>query len=180
MSHRIIFLLLVLTSVLAVRISSFNLGYKSYPEGSSISFETKVQNQPKISSKGQRVSLNLPNSQRASVLFGLEEIINYGDSVRVEGEIKYFTSDSGSKVALINYPKFTMISRGSQGNFIVGIRAKIIRFFEQTLSNTHSSLVLGIVFGIKEEMPAVFHDNLQKTGLLHVIAASGMNIPMVG
>jgi competence protein ComEC len=40
--------------------------------------------------------------------------------------------------------------------------------------------MLGIVFGIKEEMNPEFYLDLQKVGLVHVIAASGMNITMLG
>lgn len=46
------------------------------------------------------------------------------------------------------------------------------------MDSVDSSLMLGIVFGIKEQMPQGFYANLRKTGLLHVIAASGMNITM--
>ena len=51
--------------------------------------------------------------------------------------------------------------------------------FFQTLPSPSSSLLLGIIFGIKEQMPKDFTDNLRTSGVFHVIAASGMNVTLV-
>jgi len=41
-------------------------------------------------------------------------------------------------------------------------------------------LILGIIFGIKEQMPKDFSNNLKTSGVFHVIAASGMNVTLIG
>jgi predicted membrane metal-binding protein len=52
-------------------------------------------------------------------------------------------------------------------------------FFYNTLLPDLSSLLLGIVFGIKVPMSANFLNSLRIVMVLHVIAASGTNITMV-
>lgn len=181
MNPRLIFLTLALLSiVLILRLVVYFANFKPYPEGEVISFETRVSNQPKVSSRGQQFSLNLPNSQRVSVRFPLNPEVLYGDKLKIEGRIKYFEAENGNKLASITYPKFEIVEKGISSNLIYRVRDKIINLFNSSLNPVYSSLVLGITFGIKQEMPGDFYDQLQKTGLLHVIAASGMNITMVG
>ncbi len=181
MNSKLIFLVLAsLSVILLLRLSLFFANFKSYPEGKIISFETRVNSQPKVSSRGQQVFLILPNSQRVSVRFSLVPEISYGDKLNIKGRLKYFEAENGNKVAFINYPEFELLERGSSYSLIVKARENIINIFNSSLNPTYSSLVLGITFGIKQEMPEDFHRELEKTGLLHVIAASGMNITMVG
>jgi predicted membrane metal-binding protein len=60
------------------------------------------------------------------------------------------------------------------------LREKLITLFSKTLPSPSSSLLLGIIFGIKEQMPKDFNDNLRTSGVFHVIAASGMNVTLIG
>lgn len=181
MNPKLIFVVLAsLSLVLFLRLTVYFANYQPYPEGQSISFETRVNSQPKVSSRGQQVNLNLPNSQRVSIRFVLNPEIQYGDRLRVEGRLKYFEADNGNKIASMIYPEFEILEKGTEYNLILKAREDIIRLFNSSLNPEFSSLVLGITFGIKQEMPQDFHDRLEKTGLLHVIAASGMNITMVG
>ena len=180
MSSKLIFSVLALLSIiLFIRLAIHFLSVRSYPEGKNITFETQVLTQPKISSRGAQVSLSLPNSQRVIVRFVLSPLISYGDKIKLEGKIEYFKAKNGDNVAFMNYPKFEILKKG-EDNLLFSLRERIIYFFNSKLNPTHSALMLGIVFGIKEEMASQFYLNLQKTGLLHVIAASGMNVTMVG
>ncbi|MBI2621020.1 MAG: ComEC/Rec2 family competence protein [Candidatus Levybacteria bacterium] len=176
----ILLFLFLLSIILIIRFIFYFSTTKPYPEGKNIAFETQVQTQPKISLRGQQISLTLPNSQRAIVFFELNPPLSYGDRIALEGKIDYFTSQKGDKVAFISYPEFILIEKGTKGSLIVRIRESIIGFFNSSFNPKYSTLMLGIVFGIKQEMPEGFYNNLQKSGLLHVIAASGMNITMVG
>lgn len=180
MSPKLIYLVLALLSViLAIRLTNHLLSVKKYPPGTSITFETQVLAQPKISSRGQQVSLSLPNSQRVSVRMSLNPLLSYGDRVKIEGKVEYFEAENGEKVAFINYPRFELVKKGT-ANLFYNLRENIVKFFSSNLSPTHSSLMLGIVFGIKQDMPEDFYKDLQRTGLMHVVAASGMNVTMVG
>jgi len=63
---------------------------------------------------------------------------------------------------------------------MVKLTQKLTSLFSETLPSPSSSLLLGIIFGIKEQMPKDFSDNLKASGVFHVIAASGMNVALVG
>ncbi len=181
MNSRLIIIALALLSLaLVLRLFVFFANLKDYPQGFQISFESNVSSQVKESIRGQQVSLYMPNSQLVVVNFPLSPVISYGDKLRIEGKINYFQAKNGKKIASIKYPRFVVISRGEDRNLIYRVRENIIKVFNSSLSSDYSALMLGIVFGIKEEMSPNFKDNLQKTGLLHVIAASGMNVAMVG
>ena len=58
-------------------------------------------------------------------------------------------------------------------------RGQIEENFNLFLSEPSSSLLLGIVFGVKSQMPENFWQNLRKTGTLHLVVASGQNVVMV-
>lgn len=60
------------------------------------------------------------------------------------------------------------------------VRQKLILIFQKSLPANLSSLLLGIVFGIRESMPKEFTNSLRVSGVMHVVAASGMNITMTG
>lgn len=175
-----VFILLVLSIVLILRLAIHFQNIKMVPEGSEITYEGKILNQPKISPRGQSASLTLPNSQRVFIIFPLNPTLNYGDRVRVKGLVRYFQTDKGDFLAFMNYPQFEVIEIGTENNLILKVRDNIINFVNSSLPPASASLVLGMTFGIKQEMPESFYQNLQKTGLMHVVAASGMNVTMVG
>lgn len=181
MNSKLIFLILASSSFLLIlRLALHFVNFKPYPQGKTITFETQLQNQPKISNRGQQVSLTMPNSQRVTARLVLNPLLSYGDKIKIEGRLNYFEGENSNKIAFMNYPKFAITEKGNQQNLILKARESIIGFFNSNLNPKYSSLMLGIVFGIKQEMPQGFYDSLQKTGMLHVIAASGMNITMVG
>jgi competence protein ComEC len=181
MSPRLLVLILgLLILILTIRIFYFYSNLQYYSPGQAITFRTHLSNQPKLSAKGQRVSVSMPNSQRATVVFKLDPLLSYGDVVYIHGKVNYFKTENGKSLAQINYPEFKLVKKGNESNLILKVRDNIIYFFNSNLPRNYSALMLGIVFGIKEEMSPSFYADLQKTGLMHVIAASGMNITLLG
>jgi competence protein ComEC len=59
------------------------------------------------------------------------------------------------------------------------LRTQAITTFERSLPPSYSALLLGVVFGIKRNLPDTLLTDLQTAGLMHVIAASGMNVSLV-
>lgn len=49
----------------------------------------------------------------------------------------------------------------------------------QVLPEPHSSLLSGMVFGTKSQIPQHFYQNLKTTGTLHIIVLSGYNISLI-
>ena len=64
-------------------------------------------------------------------------------------------------------------------NILLGFRKKIISFYQRSFPEPHSSLVAGIILGYKSEQTGIFWDSLRKTGTMHVVVASGMNVTFV-
>jgi competence protein ComEC len=58
-------------------------------------------------------------------------------------------------------------------------RGQVEENFNLFLPEPSSSLLLGVVFGVKSQMPENFWQNLRKTGTLHLVVASGQNVVMV-
>lgn len=58
------------------------------------------------------------------------------------------------------------------------IREKIDNNFNKNLNSEHAALLLGIVFG-NNDLSAESFETFRKTGVLHVVAASGMNVSML-
>jgi competence protein ComEC len=58
------------------------------------------------------------------------------------------------------------------------IRRNLITIFSSTLPSASSSLLLGIVFGVRETMPKMLSEELRISGVTHITAASGMNVTM--
>lgn len=55
---------------------------------------------------------------------------------------------------------------------------KIISAFNKGLPNEESTLLLGIVYGEKGNFDREYFEAMRRTGVIHVIAASGMNVTM--
>lgn len=172
----------LLAFLLIITCLRFNFFYRNQVEfinGQRISFETGILSQPQISGNRQVLVANYKN-QKIKVITSRFPEVNYGDFVRISGNI---SNKSGR--ALMYFPKIETINNSSNIlqtslkniNFL---RQKLITLFSKTLPMPSSSLLLGIIFGIKEQMPKDFTNNLKISGVFHVIAASGMNVTLVG
>lgn len=59
------------------------------------------------------------------------------------------------------------------------IKANSSKAYDRVLGKDYSGLLTGIVFGTRADFDKEFFSKLQEAGVLHVIAASGMNVSMV-
>lgn len=175
----LIFVCLILTFILGLRFFFFYHERISYSSGQNIKFETTLLSQPEIISNRQRLSANLPNAELVYIATSDSPSFDYGDNLEVSGKLKKSLLKDGRSIWTMSFPKIGVGKSSSVLQFIGSVRQKIISVFERTLPPTSASLLLGIVFGIKEQMPKTFLDNLRQVGVLHVIAASGMNVVMV-
>lgn len=153
----------------------------NYINGQMVSFETRLLEEPKISGNYQRFSVTDPKSSEVFVTTSRYPNFHYGETMIISGKIEKRVLNNEKIVYSMFLPQ--MEAGKNQSNpflsAIAALRQKIISLFEKTLPSPSSSLLLGIVFGIKQGMPKEFMDNLRISGVLHVIAASGMNVTMV-
>lgn len=172
-------LLLVLFVVLSFRFYFFYQNQAQFVDGQQLSFEVVILSQPQVLGNQQILTANY-NNQKIRITTGRFPEINYGDSMRIIGKI----SNKNGRV-LMYFPKIERSN--NQANLlesslreINALRQKLIALFSRTLPSPSSSLLLGIIFGIKEQMPKDFTENLRTAGVFHVIAASGMNVTLIG
>lgn len=167
----------------------FYLFYKNQPQhrnGEYLSFETRILSAPQFFSNQQRISVNLENGERIFITAPPYPQFSYGDSVRISGTLQARVIENKKLILSMYFPKIEANKNGKNspiqsGLAVTGfVRQKVTLFFEKNLPPISASLLLGIVFGIKENMPKDFTNDLRISGVLHVVAASGMNVTMVG
>lgn len=134
-----------------------------YKEGDLIRVSAKVTSQPTFYENFQSFSLH-------GLRIGLPRYpeIDYGDSVVLTGRVK------DGRLTDVNVESI----KKSTGK-LVNLRKKIISFYSKNLPINYSALVSGVVIGDKTSLNQEFRDKLIKTGVVHVVVASGMNVTFV-
>lgn len=178
---------LVLLSILALRFYFFYSNQPRFTDGQQVNFETTIFSAPQVSGSQQVFTANYKN-QKIRITTGRFPELNYGENVRISGPVKILKIHgvSTQNIRVIMYfPKieevknnFNLLDKSLK--IVDGLRKKLISLFSKTLPSPSSSLLMGIIFGIKEQMPKDFSDNLRTSGVFHVIAASGMNVTLIG
>ena len=172
----------ILLFVLAFRFWFYYHSQPEYQDGQDVSFETTLLSEPQIVGNQQRISANLDSGDRIFITTSLYPQFHYADTLLIDGILKQRRLENGSIILTMVYPKIKIIEDNKNLFLSISslIRQKSIALFEKTLSPTSSGLLLGIVFGVKESLPSDFSDSLRISGVFHVVAASGMNVTMVG
>lgn len=176
--RKLLILLLVAMLFLGVRVYLFELYYPTYAIGRKVEFTTTLLLDPTISGNNQSFQAEIGNLwAKVPVKITLPAIpkYKYGQTLDINGIVTL-----GNTGHVIKNPKVTL-NPGKQNPFLgylAQIRVKVESLANQTLPQPLSSLLIGIIFGIKENMPANFLTSLQNTGVAHVIAVSGMNVTM--
>lgn len=172
-------LLLILLVALSFRFYFFYQNQPHFSHGQEVSFEATIMSQPQVIGSRQVFTANYKNQNIRITTVRFPEL-NYGNFVRISGQI----SSQNNRV-LMYFPKIEVVERSPNVfdkslKAVSNLRQKLISLFSRTLPSPSSNLLLGIIFGIKEQMPKDFSDNLKTTGVFHVIAASGMNVTLIG
>lgn len=147
------------------------------------------------SQTGSRTSFKLKN---IIVITDRKSTYNYGDWLVVTGQLK--AKAGSSTISLLSqittrfylvYPQITKLDRPMAEGFARGnwwvklvnrlywVRQLIVKRFREMLPEPHASLISGMAVGEKTHIPEEFYKALRKTGTLHIVVASGMNITLV-
>lgn len=165
LGHVPLVLLIVLAVLFLVRYQM--LGRLSSADGETIRIEGIVEEEPRVRGTTQTFTLGYP------IIAHRYPVISYGDQIVVEGK---------SKEGRLVYPKITMRAH-RQGNvvltWLIRTRAHLVDQLQKTLPEPHASLYAGIVLGEKSGMTRSFFEMLSRTGTLHVVVASGMNVTLL-
>jgi competence protein ComEC len=174
----IIFLLIV---VLALRFVQFFHSHPPYHDGQQVNLIITLQQEPDFSYKGQKFSIKTPTNQLISVSANTYPRYHYGQVVTIRGKLKSYTFPDGKTIFTLYHPKIAL--QQDADNPIAAaantVRLQTRTLYRLTLPPISASLLMGMVFGANEKFPDSFRQALQTTGVLHVIAASGMNVTFV-
>ncbi|MGE5042133.1 MAG: ComEC/Rec2 family competence protein, partial [Candidatus Levyibacteriota bacterium] len=109
---------------------------------------------------------------------------HYGQTLHIVGvaEQKQITVQNRKTVTItsVSFPKVTVIENN---NMLLGsaafLRQRISDSFFASLPKNEAALLFGIVFGGSGNFDDSLYQAFRNTGVLHVVAASGMNVTMV-
>lgn len=175
-----LFILLVLLSMLAIRAHVFYRSQPIYAEGQRVRLNAVVAEEPRLAFGKQRVKIYTTGGMRVTLVTQAAPMYQYGDDLVIEG---VFTESKfeGHTYWIIYFPSVQYAKKDH--NFITNaaysLRNEAKKLTESMLPPASASLLLGIVIGGKHGMPDAFLENLRTVGVLHVIAASGMNVSFV-
>ena len=179
-TQKIFFILLVLFVPLYLFCLSQVPEYK-IPEGKTVKIVGRVIQQPYLKDSYQIISLGpiLITTSRFPGYF-------YGEKIQVIGkfqkrvmnpfQIQYFTYFPA--IQRIEGQDF-QLAKFSLRQFLFKTRGRIEEELSSLLPEPEGGLLLGVLFGIKKQMPENFWQNLRKTGTLHLVVASGQNVTLV-
>jgi competence protein ComEC len=176
-----IIFIVILILVLGLRIGWFYSSQTQYQDGEQVNFVTTISSDPKFFGNLQNFSVNLPNGEAVFIEAPGYPEHGYGEVVSVVGNLKIKLLSGNHQILTLSFPKIESV-KNSENYFLAivnSIRQKIIASFQANLPKDPAALLLGIVFGIKVDFSKTFLQNLKAVGVMHVIAASGMNVTMV-
>jgi competence protein ComEC len=173
---------ITLLVLLSLRMFYFYQSKPAFKDGQSFSIQTTLLSEPQISGMMQSFSVNVSGTKIYVSVPRLPEY-HYGDNLKISGIIKINAQNISNKKQSLSLKSVKIENQVQSPPWLAvlsSFRQKITGFFKSNLSPVSASLLLGIVFGIKDSMPKEFMDHLKVAGVMHVIAASGMNVTLIG
>lgn len=173
-------LLLLLSVGIILRWIIFSNEPKIFADGDNVSFSIRLLDAPQEEKGLQKFEVIPQGYSKLRIVTSIYPRYSYGQKLHIEGAIKTTTLENGVVLSTTYFPQ---IEEVEDKNLLFMatrvIRDRVQQAFSASLPPTSASLLLGIVFGVKEGIPSDFEKALQNTGVFHVIAASGMNVSML-
>lgn len=149
---------------------------KTYQPGSTVTFAQTLSVQPRVSGKTQQFQMN--NVWIVTTRFPQ---YSYGERIKVIGVVQSKVINKNHPILMLYFPKIERVQKEETPlTVLFSFRQHITNFFEKSLPDTSANLLVGMLLGGNQHISKDFLEALQKSGTLHVIAASGMNVSMVG
>lgn len=184
----------LLAVVLIFRLFSFYSSTKPFTDGEKVEFSFILLKEPTVDGKFQKFTISPDGRERVFITALSFPRFSYGQKLHIRGVIKRQSlvakntkNGSSPDSSLLrgenvyNTMFFPTIEARPVDwlSPLAAFRKNLITIFSRSLSPASKSLLLGIVFGIRSTMPKDLAENLRTTGVIHITAASGMNVTMV-
>lgn len=173
--------ILIFTMVLGRVGLAFVLAPEIYDE-QQVNFQTTILSDPIQSGKLQTFPVSFSNGWGNRIVrVTTNQELSYGQEVQIAGKVKERVLGNKQIVYTIYFPTITITSSWKQLplSFASSLRHKIQSIYDYALTKDEASLLLGIVLGVKGSFSQNLLQAFKLTGVMHVIAASGMNVTMV-
>jgi competence protein ComEC len=180
--NRLILFCAFLFFILVIRIFTFYQNKPVIPVGKPVTFEGEVVSEPVLRESSQSFQLETSLGMKVYVTGSQNENYPNGERLQVIGSLEKRLLNNNREIYTVFLPQISHMKSSNTPVLAVAsfVRQKITGFYNRTLPPDSASLLLGIVFGIKGNISKSFMENLQAAGVLHVIAASGMNVTLIG
>ena len=177
---KIFFILLILFVPLYLFRLSQVSEYK-IPENKPVKVVGRIIQQPYLKDSYQIISLGpiLITTSRFPGYF-------YGEKIQVIGKFQKRVMNPFQVQYFTYFPAIQKIEgqdlrleKFNLRQILFKTRGRIEEELSSLLPEPEGGLLLGVLFGIKKQMPENFWQNLRKTGTLHLVVASGQNVTLV-
>jgi len=162
-------------------IYSFNkLNESIVKEEQKIEIEASIIAEPILKDNYQRIII--PNRVIYTERFPR---FQYGDLIRLKGKIQPFENfrSYGSIIVSgkMSYPEIEFISSGkfSFKKMALSFKNKITGALQKIISEPQVSLLNSIMFGGKNNLSISLEKEIQKSGLSHIVVASGLHLSII-
>lgn len=179
----IICILIVLFGAWRWRLNSYFGGIEKYNSGDRLKVSGSIANQPYQKGSKQIISIGW-----YSAYVDPFPRYSYGDKIVVSGRLDKKLTDFNKPRLILMDPTIQLIEQ-EQGRVssaktsvvrsVMGVRIKLMQQLGSFLPEPQSSLLLGILLGVKRNLQRDFYEALRSTGTLHVVVASGYNVTVV-
>lgn len=150
-----------------------------YSDGQSVALDGYILENPKVTSGSQVFKL-----KGIRIVSPRVPQYSYGDRILVSGVItqKGFESN-GRHISYFELTSSSIISNPNRNifiKFVSSLRNRIFEKVRETLPSPEADLLIGIVLGDDSGFDKTTQDQFARTGLMHIVAASGTNVSIVG
>lgn len=174
-------LLLFLFFLLFYLLSLYRLPKVIIPEGEAVKISGLITKQPYQKSSKQIIGLG-----PVFITTNLYPGYFYGDKLTVIGSFEkkvinpfYIQYYAFFPTIRLEKKNLSLTDKTNLTRFLLKTRGQIENRVKRFLPENESGLLLGVLLGVKTDLPENFWQNLRKTGTLHLIVASGQNVVFI-
>src|SRR5438034_785787 len=150
---KLLLLFLLLLTILALRFLIFYQSQPFYSDGDRISLRLTLQDEPVVNGQSQQISFKTARGQQLFIKTDTSMLLDFGQEIIVSGLVKEKQLKTGKSMLVLYYPK--IIIEKEAANFLTAaakhVRHESRKLYAQSLPPVSASLLMGIVFGIKEQ-----------------------------
>lgn len=152
----------------------------AFPDGATIHARTRLLAAPQFDTNVQKLRVTIEGREATVVTSRFDEY-HYGDLLEVSGSVKTSVLENGMTYSSIYFPQIQKVEEDLVLPFHLAgwIRERVRTSVRLFLPPQEANLLIGIVFGVNEGFDKEVKEAFQVTGVMHVIAASGMNVTLL-